>query len=147
MAGPEDKRFLLEYSLDFLMGDYISLYEDEKLYKDAIKKGYNGVVIASDGYHAVSWALKESLLALDDDALLNKMKTNIKNAKDTFFKENEYTKHTVKIYRSPADFVIGEPIKLEDIALKPKLQETIESCEKDTGKIINNAEKDKGQER
>lgn len=147
MAGPENNRFLLEYSLDFLMGDYITLHEDEKLYKNAVKKGYAGIVVASDGYHTVSWSLGSSYMAKNDEELLKALGDDITKAKKTFWIEDEYTKHTVKIYRSPADFVIGEPIQLKDIERKPKLQDSIESCEKANKKIANNSERDKGFER
>lgn len=147
MAGPENNRFLLEYSLDFLMGDYISLHEDEKLYKNAVKKGYAGVAVVSDGYHVVSITLSLPDLYRTDDELLSKFNELICNAKKTFFKEDEYTKHTVKFYRAPEDFVVGEPIQLKDIERKPKLQDSIDSCEKSNKKSLDNKEKDKGFER
>ena len=147
MAGPENKRFLLEYSLDFLMSDYITLCEDEKLYKNAVKKGYAGIVVASDGYHTVSWALGSSYMSKNDEELLKVLDNDIKSAKQGFLAEDKYTKHTVKIYRSPGDFVIGEPIQLKDIERKQKLQEYIESCEKSNKKLAENNEKDKGYER
>lgn len=147
MAGPENNRFLLEYSLDFLMGDYITLFEDEKLYKNAVKKGYAGIVVASDGYHTVAWSLGSSYMAKNDDELLKALDSDIQKAKQGFWAEDNFTKHTVKIYRSPDDFVIGEPIQLKDIERKPKLQDSIESCEQVNKKTTEKSDKDKGYER
>ena len=142
MAGPPDKRFLMEYSLDFLMADYVSLHEDEKMYKSAVKKGYGGIVIASDGYHVVAWSMSQAFMQKNDEDLLKALDGDIQKARKSFMKENKYTKHTVKIYRSPKDFVIGEPIKLEDITRKPKLQDSIDSCEKKSKKSPSVQEKD-----
>lgn len=143
MAGPVDKQSSMEYSLDLLMGDYINLHEDEKLYKGAVKRGYSGVVIVTDGYHIVSLALSQMYMQKKDEDLLSLLDEDIRNAKKTFFKENEYTKHTVKIYRSPNDFIIGEPINLKDIERKPKLQDSIDSCERLNKKSSGTREKEK----
>ena len=107
--------YVLEYSLERLMGDYIGLLYDEDAYKKAVKAGFAGVLIASDGYHMIWWKLPESHVKLSDKELLALYDDQIKKAKASFLKEDKYTKHTVSIYRSSDDFNIGEPIKLEDI--------------------------------
>lgn len=129
-ANVDGSDFVLEYNLERLMGDYISLYEDEKAYKNALKKGYEGVLIASDGYHQVSWALPHKYVLMPDDELFKEMESDINNAKSCFLKENEFTKHTIKVYRSSNDFILGESIKLKDIIKKPKLQESIDFIER-----------------
>lgn len=127
-SRPDGSTFVVEYNLERLMADYIPLYEDEKIYKQAEKKGYKGVVIASDGYHQVSWALPGSYMQKKDAELLKVLEADIKEAKRSFFKEDQFTQHSVKIYRSLDDFVIGEPIKMDNIIQKPKLQDAIDSC-------------------
>ena len=141
-AQVDGREFVLEYNLERLMGDYVPLYEDEKVYKNALKKGYAGVVVASDGYHQVSWALGASFMSLGDDELLKALESDINNAKNSFLKENEYTQHTVKIYRSPGDFIVGEPIDPLKIVCRSRLQDTIDSCERASEKASAGDEKD-----
>lgn len=107
--------YVLEYDLERLMGDYIALLYDEDAYKKAVKAGFAGVLIASDGYHMSWWRLPESQTKLSDEELLKIYNIPIQKAKESFWKEDKHTKHTLVIYRSPDDFNIGEPIKLEDI--------------------------------
>lgn len=129
-AECDGREFVLEYNVERLMGDLMVLCEDEKIFKGALKKGYEGIVVASDGYTQVAWSLGRSYMVKDDDAILKALSDDIDNAKKSFMKENKYVKHTLKIYRSLDDFVVGEPIKLEDVVRKPKLKDAIDSCEK-----------------
>ena len=114
----DGREFVLEYKLERLMGDLCALFEDEKAFKSAVKKGYDGVVIASDGFHQVCWCIRGSLFEKDDVSLLEALSEEIANAKSQFMKEDDVIKHTVKVYRSLDDFVIGEPIKTADIMIK-----------------------------
>ena len=97
------------------MGDYIGLLYDEDAYKKAVKAGFAGVLIASDGYHMTWWKLPESHVKLSDKELLALYDDEIKKEKESFRKEDKFTKHTLAVYRSSDDFNLGEPIKLEDI--------------------------------
>ena len=108
---------ILEYSLEYLMSDLIALIQDEKIYKAAVKDGFKGVLLVSDGYHMFGWQLNENATKVSTDVLLKHYADEIEKGKvkHKFFKENEYQKHTVKIYRSTADFNIGTKIKLDDI--------------------------------
>lgn len=146
-GGTEDKPFVLEYNLERLMGDYMPLYEDEQVYKSAVKKGYAGVMVASDGYQQVVWSLPREYTEMSNDELFALMADGIKQAKDGFMAENKFIEHTVKVYRSPEDFVIGEPIKFKDIVKMPRLQDTISECEK--MKIVEtiNADKERDMEK
>lgn len=104
--------YVLEYGLERLLCDYIGLWLDEREYKQAVRAGYEGVLIATDGYHVVTWRLPKNYVEMADEGLLMVMEPQIADAKKSFFKNME---HTVKIYRTADDFNIGEPIALDDI--------------------------------
>ena len=106
---------IVEYDLELLLNDYIVLWQDEKEYKKAVKAGYGGIVVATDGYHVTTWKIPKSYAEMTNEALLKAMDSLIEKAKKRFFKEDEVIKHVVKVYRSLEDFNIGAPIKLEDI--------------------------------
>lgn len=116
-GGTKEKPFVIEYDLEQLITDYLDLLNDEKLYKKAVKAGYKGIVVATDEYHQVVWNLPISYAVLSDEALLDKLKDALNKAKASFFPEDEFRKHSVKIYRSPSDFVIGEPINLDKASI------------------------------
>lgn len=122
-GGTQEKPFMIEYDLEQLITDYIDLLNDEKLYKKAEKAGYKGIVVATDGYHQVFWSLPNAFAALSNEALLDKLKASLNKAKASFFPEDEFRKHSVKIYRSPSDFVIGEPINLDKASVDKLLSE------------------------
>jgi len=115
-GGTEERPFVIKYNLELLLGDYITLMLDEKEYKKAVKAGYAGIVIATDGYHCTTWRLSERFMAMSDDMLLNELRDDIARTKESFFKENKYCQHTIRIYRSLADFEIGKPIEVADIS-------------------------------
>lgn len=117
-GGTAEKPFVLEYNLERLLDDYISLVQDEKEYKKAVKAGYAGVMILSDGYHLSIWRLGKRLADMTDDELAYEMRHSIENAKKSFFKEDKFNKHTLKIYRSLTDFEVGKPIEFADIIKK-----------------------------
>lgn len=102
----------VRYDLDLLLYDFIVLWKEEKEFKKAVKEGYGGTVVATDGYHVTTWNVPKSYTEMTDEALLKEMEMLIEKAKKGFFAD---VKHIVKIYRSLDDFDIGEPIKLEDI--------------------------------
>lgn len=140
MAGPEGSRVQLEYDFELLMGDYVNLTYEEKAFKDAVKKGYSCVLIATDGYHQVSWSLPKAFLSLSDDEVKAKLSSEVSKAANANFFQNEPV--SLKIYRSLDDFNIGEPIALESIVYKPKLKDTIQSCE-DMSKQVGAPSKNK----
>ena len=105
----------VKYDLDLLLYDFIVLWQDEKEFKKAVKAGYGGIVVATDGYHVTTWKIPKSYAEMTDEALLKAMEKLIEKAKKSFFKEQDHVKHIVKIYRSFDDFSIGEPIKPEDV--------------------------------
>ena len=107
----------VEYTLERLMSDLMALIQDEKIYKAAIKDGFKGVLLVSDGYHLFGWQLNESAMKVSTDVLLKHYADDIEKGKvkHKFFKEDQFHEHTVKIYRSTADFNIGTKIKLDDI--------------------------------
>lgn len=115
--------YVVEYELSFLMYDLVTLMNDEQHYKNAVKDGYAGVLVGTDGWYEAVWSLKKSLADLSDEALLSALKKSIDEVKAQFLKEDEYTKHQFKIYRSLDDFVVGEPIDLTPKKVEDVLKE------------------------
>ena len=136
----DGKPYTIDYDLELLMYDLVKLLEDEKIFKNSIKKGFAGAMIVTDGYHLVAWNLKENLLKLSDENLLSHCSKMIEKAKDEakFFKESADTKHEIKIYRSFSDFEIGTPIALKEICTKQTLDEKVLKSEKKSQKSSNN---------
>lgn len=120
-----DRAYVIDYDLEHLLGDCVELLEEEQIYKKAVKAGYSGILLATDGFHQTTWSLPLSYTQLSDDELLKRLGPGIEKAKEGFWKESEFTKHAVKIYRSPDDFVIGDPIDLQEILIKKNLDSTL----------------------
>lgn len=113
----DGSKYVLDYSLDIMFGDLMVLHEDEKEFKDAVKKGFAGLLLVTDGYHVFGWNLSKKTMAHSNDAILKGFAKAIEEGKEKhgFFKEDEFYKHKVKIYRSLDDFNVGTKIKLEEI--------------------------------
>lgn len=120
-----DRSYVIDYNLEFLLGDCVELEEDEQLFRSAAKAGYSGILLATDGFHQATWNLPASYTQLSDEDLLAKLEMGINKAKESFWKESEYTQHKLKIYRSLADFVVGEPISLNEITAKKDLKKIL----------------------
>lgn len=110
----------LEYDLDLLLYDLLTLKEEEKFFKKQAKKiGYDPVVIVVNGQH--SWNTlslnAESYTKLSNEQILNleNIKKEIKEIKKEVSYGGETSEVKVTIYRTLKDFDIGEHIKLEDI--------------------------------
>lgn len=106
------KPWTIEYDLTHLMSDYLTLVEDEKLFKKITKKGFSAILLITDGYHLTYYSLPENYAMLTDEQLKEQLKEEIENAKKGMFQNEEIE---VKIYRSLDDFVIGEPIHINSI--------------------------------
>ena len=117
--------FEIAYNLELLMADYLRLYHEHEEYLAAVNAEYSGIMIASDGFHFTSWYLPETYVKQSDEYLLEEMAEALGKAKESFFAENNYTKHTVKIYRSEEDFAIGSVISLKDIMPKKDFNKII----------------------
>lgn len=109
--------FILEYDLELLFGDLMVMQADEKDYKKAVKNGFKGVLLITDGYHIFGWNLDQTETNLRDEVLIHKYSKAIDDGKKKhkFFKEDRFTKHEIKIYRSVDDFNVGEKINIDDI--------------------------------
>ncbi len=121
--------YVVEYDLDLLMYDYIKLAESEKSFKNALKKGYTGVLMATDGFHTTIWNLPKSYTDMSDNDLLSALKAEIDSAKRSFWKESVSVKHEVSIYRSLDDFNIGESINMKDILHTRNLNQIISDAD------------------
>lgn len=120
-----DRPYVIEYDMEQLLGDCVELAEEEQLYKKAVKSGYSAILLATDGVHQATWSLPHSYAQLSDEALLEKLGPAIDKAKEGFWKEGDFVKHAVKIYRSLDDFVVGDPIDLQEILVKKDLDTTL----------------------
>lgn len=109
--------YTLDYSLDTLFGDLMSLQEDEKEFKKAIKNGFAGLLLVTDGYKIFGWNLAKPTMEMSNEEILVNFNKKIEDGKrqNKFFAEDGYIKHEVKIYRSIDDFNVGRAINLNDI--------------------------------
>ena len=113
----DGSKYTIEYSLEYLFGDLMELKTDEDMFKKAIKNGFGGVLLVTDGYHIFGWNLSKTEIRFTDENLLIQYAKLIDDGKKghKFYKEDGFTKHQTKIYRSLEDFNIGEKISLEEI--------------------------------
>lgn len=108
--------YVLDYELESLMADLLSLMETEKAWKRAVKAGYAGLFEIADGFHVSQWKL--SGLLYDNDARTVEAvkakipKKQLDQAMASMFK-NERLKESV--FWSKEDFAIGAPLELSSI--------------------------------
>lgn len=110
----DGRDYVIEYGLEFLLTDLLELMDDEKAFKKAVKSGYAGIMVATDGVHVTAWQLPETYTALSDEALMAKMGPALNNAMQSFFPEDDFRKHSIKVYRSLKDFTVGFPLRLNE---------------------------------
>lgn len=120
-GGSPDNPFVIDYDLSMLLFDYVQLEEYEQAFQDAAKDGYTGILVLTDGFHEVTWHLPESYTKMSDDDLLTALKPTLESARQTLWKETETKKHSITIYRSSNDFIIGEDIPLSELTSKKSL--------------------------
>jgi len=109
--------YTIDYSLDIMFGDLMVMHEDEKMFKSAIKNGYAGLLLVTDGYHAFGLYLNKEIVGLPNEVVCTKLSKLIKDGKKKygFYKDDDFTKHETKIYRSLDDFRVGLEIDINDI--------------------------------
>lgn len=109
--------YTIDYSLDIMFGDLMELKNDEDTFKSAIKNGFGGILLVTDGYHVFGWNLNKEMANLSDEIILMKFTKAIEDGKKKhkFFSEYGVTKHKTKIYRSADDFNIGTKIQIGDL--------------------------------
>lgn len=98
--------------MELFMQDVVTLVESEKAYKKNAKHGYPVVIEVTDGYHVSYLGCSKPCAYMSDKELLARTSRQIESIKSNMFKNEE---KQIKVYRSPDDFVIGEPISLNDI--------------------------------
>lgn len=138
--------YVVDYDLDLLMYDYIKLADSEKSFKNALKKGYAGILAATDGFHKTTWNLPKSYTEMSDTDLLAALDVEIKKVKSAFWKESVSVKHEINIYRSLDDFNIGEPISVNDISRARNLDQVISDADKSVSNLVNKETNMKGHE-
>ena len=111
-AGDEK---LTGYNLELLMCDLVKLTLDEKRFKKALKEGYIGILIVSDGWHELCWKLGTGVANKTKEEILNEMEEEIEAEKKKagFFHESRGNKHETYLYLDPNDFVIGEDLEMQ----------------------------------
>lgn len=110
------KPYTLDYELESLMTDLLSLMETEKAWKRAVKAGYVGLFEIADGFHYKTWYLSKWLYesgARTVEAVKAEIpKPQLDQALDSMFK-NERLKESV--FWSKEDFVIGTSLELGSV--------------------------------
>lgn len=110
------KPYALDYELESLMADLLSLMETEKAWKRAVKAGYVGLFEIADGFHYKTWYLSKWLYesgARTVEAVKAEIpKPQLDQALDSMFK-NERLKESV--FWSKEDFVIGTSLELGSV--------------------------------
>ena len=108
--------YTLDYELESLMTDLLSLMETEKAWEQAVKAGYAGLFEIADGFHCKTWYLSKWLYesgARTVEAVKAEIpKPQLDQALDYMFK-NERLKASV--FWSKEDFAIGAPLELDSI--------------------------------
>lgn len=110
----EDEK-LTGYNLELLMCDLVKLTLDERRFKKALKEGYIGILIVSDGWHELCWKLGTGVANKTKEEILNEMEEEIEAEKKKagFFHESRGKKHETYLYLTPDDFVIGEDLEIQ----------------------------------
>lgn len=108
--------YTLDYELESLMTDLLSLMVTEKAWEQAIKAGYVGLFKIADGFHYKTWYLSKWLYesgARTVEAVKAEIpKPQLDQALDSMFK-NERLKASV--FWSKEDFVIGTSLELGSV--------------------------------
>lgn len=108
--------YTLDYELESLMTDLLSLMVTEKAWEQAIKTGYVGLFKIADGFHYKTWYLSkwlyESGARTVEDVKARIPKRQLDRALDSMFK-NERLKESV--FWSKEDFVIGTSLELGSV--------------------------------
>ena len=108
--------YTLDYELESLMTDLLSLMVTEKAWEQAIKAGYVGLFKIADGFHYKTWYLSKWLYesgARTVEAVKAEIpKPQLDQALDSMFK-NERLKESV--FWSKEDFVIGTSLELGSV--------------------------------
>lgn len=108
--------YTLDYELESLMTDLLSLMVTEKAWEQAVKAGYVGLFKIADGFHYKTWYLSkwlyESGARTVEDVKARIPKRQLDQALDSMFK-NERLKESV--FWSKEDFVIGTSLELGSV--------------------------------
>lgn len=108
--------YTLDYELEFLMADLLSLIETEKAWKRAVKAGYVGLFEIADGFHYKTWYLSKWLYesgARTVEAVKAKLPKKQMDQALAFMFKNKKLKESV--FWSKEDFAIGTPLELGSI--------------------------------
>ena len=108
--------YTLDYELEFLMTDLLSLMETEKAWKRAVKAGYAGLFEITDGFHVSQWKLSK-LLYEKGVRTVEAVKAEIPKKQLDRVIASMFKNERLKEYVcwSKEDFAIGTPLELDNI--------------------------------
>ena len=109
-------KYEIPYDIELLMADLVMLKSDEKDFNAALRDGYYGVLIYTDGYHCNYWHLPKKYTECSLEQLKKILAGQIERVKKEFFKERPGHEHFFKIYRSRDDFSLGIKITLKEVS-------------------------------
>lgn len=108
--------YTLDYELEFLMSDLLSLMKTEKAWERAAKAGYVGLLEITDGFHVSQWKLSKSLYEKGVRTV---------EAVKAVIPEKQMDRAMASMFRderlkefvcwSKEDFTIGTPLELANI--------------------------------
>lgn len=98
--------------MEVFMEKVINLIYDEKEYKKSLKQGYPVAMKLSDGYNQSLVSFRGPYEKMDNETLIKKAAPEIEKAKAQMFSDSDIE---ITIYRSPNDFIQGEPVQIKDI--------------------------------
>ena len=99
--------FELDYDVEILMGELVRMSEQEKEFKQTIKKGYTHVCFVNDGRYALKYGLRTTK-GITDTIKSRVTEAAIKEGLNADSLELSFKK-------SLEDFIVGDPIHLADI--------------------------------
>lgn len=113
--------YTLDYDLEYLMTDLLSIKETEKAWKRATKAGYVGLYEMTDGFHVAQWKLSKSLYDRNIRTVEN-VKKHIPHRELEMARASMFSNvtPTERIFWKKSDFTIGESLKLADISIERK---------------------------
>lgn len=103
-----DPEVMENLALEILLRDLIWLMQMETLYETAVKDGYTGVLVTTDGYHMIYWEIRTKGTKED---VLNEYKTDLDMAHKDFLKNSKIRDE----YYTGGSFDVGPELSLEEI--------------------------------
>lgn len=108
----DGKKYTFYYDAASLLYDWIKLHDAEKAFKNSLKNGYAGIIQIESDYEVITYTVDSRFLSTSNDTLKEILHEEWIRAKRSCRKGKE---PMIYKYQSMDDFIIGEPIKKEEI--------------------------------